>query len=118
MQITDSTPDPVGGHFVRDEAGHLTGRVLEAPAIARITSRAPKPDISALSGCIMKQWKDYASAGFTTVTDLAYLPHDGVDQIVKSIASGKNCPIRVGKCYYLQIVIIITCSGIECTPTD
>jgi predicted amidohydrolase YtcJ len=41
--ITPDAPNPVGGEFVRDASGHLTGMLLERPAFARLTRLLPEP---------------------------------------------------------------------------
>jgi len=44
-QLSASTPDPVGGGFMRDEHGAPSGILLEAPAMLQVFQHIPKPSI-------------------------------------------------------------------------
>ncbi len=96
-QITDDTPDPEGGAFVKDENGHLTGQLFEGPAIYGVLTCAPLPDGANIVSGIMEQLNMYAAAGFTTITELLYRPNNDFDKILASITSRNECPIRLGK---------------------
>lgn len=65
--------------FVKDDEGHLTGQLFEVYAIERVTSYAPQPTLSDLQTKIKDQWKDFASRGFTTVTEMAYQRNPAFD---------------------------------------
>ena len=95
--ITDDTPDPPGGTYVRDENGKLTGQLLEEPALMSVVNKSPKSPgmfIEAIKA-IFDQWKDYASRGFTTVTELAYRPELIQDLWLSLTAGLLDCPIRL-----------------------
>ena len=95
--ITDDTPDPPGGTYVKDENGKLTGQLLEEPALQSVVSKSPKSPqmlIGAIKA-IHDQWRDYASRGFTTVTELAYRPECIQDLWLSLTACLHDCPIRL-----------------------
>ena len=68
--MDDSTEDPSG--FVKDENGHLSGQLFEVPAMKKILGSSPQPKADEMKMGIEEQWGDYASRGFTTVTDLLF----------------------------------------------
>ena len=95
--ITEDTPNPPGGIYVKDENGNLTGQLLEEPAIMSVISKSPKSPgmfFEAIKA-IHDQWKDYASRGFTTVTELAYRPELIQDLWLSLTAGLLDCPIRL-----------------------
>ena len=90
--------DPVGGVYVRDSVtGNLTGQAFEEPAIVPLFGVAPAPNEEEILRSVVDQWQYYASVGFTTLTEMAYLPNDGFDRLLTSIATSDDCPIRLGK---------------------
>ena len=95
-EVDENTKDPSDGRFVRDESGHLTGKILEPSAIMRIVSRSPRPSTPTLTKAIKDQWKEYASRGFTTVTELCYKPDDEFDTLLDNVVTDwESCPLRV-----------------------
>ncbi|MDF1595240.1 MAG: amidohydrolase [Acidimicrobiia bacterium] len=77
--VNDSTPDPKGGAFVRDEVGHLTGLCLDAamgivePVAVDIGSHGPNFHVQAsmddLVAAVDRAGRAYVAAGLTTVCD-------------------------------------------------
>ena len=95
-EIPADIEDPTGGVFGRDENGVLTGQMFEAPAMMRVLSYfSPAPDKESLLKAVKDQWQDYASRGFTTVTDMSYVPMDGIDVLLSAVASQDECPVRL-----------------------
>ena len=95
-EVPDDIEDPTGGVFVRDENGVLTGQLFEEPALMRVMGYySPMPSEETLRDAVNEQWKDYASRGFTTVTDLAYMPDPGFDTILSGVTSQEDCPVRL-----------------------
>ena len=84
--VDDTIEDKDGGIFVKDEDGHLTGQLFEAPAIMRVLGAGPQPTPEELEDTVRKQWKDYSACGFTTVTDMAYIPSPKVDPLLEKIS--------------------------------
>ena len=98
--VDDSTTEPAG--FVKDENGHLIGHLFEEPALTKIIENAPKPTAVEMSTAIVVQLKDYASCGFTTVTDLAFAMKsddteitNGMLNILKNVTESEYCSARL-----------------------
>ena len=81
--------------FVKDDEGHLTGQLFEPAAIGRVISRSPKPTVPDLIKAIKEQWGDYASRGFTTVTDLGYQRNQLFDPLLEAESLSDKCPVRL-----------------------
>ncbi|XP_027036791.1 uncharacterized protein LOC113665312, partial [Pocillopora damicornis] len=93
--VDDSIENADGGVFVKDDEGHLTGQLFEVYAIERVTSYAPQPTLSDLQTKIKDQWKDFASRGFTTVTEMAYQRNPAFDTLLLKESEQRDCPIRL-----------------------
>ncbi|XP_033636829.1 putative amidohydrolase YtcJ [Asterias rubens] len=93
--VNNDTPQPHGGTYVKDEEGNLTGKLLEEPAIMGVIGTKPPPSQAEIEESVRKQWKYYASVGFTTVTELAYTPNPAYDRFLKTISASDKCPIRL-----------------------
>ena len=79
--------------FVRDQHGHLTGKLFENPAIWRVLHFIPSPTLEQLRQAAKDQYKDYASRGFATITELTYRPDKHMDNIFAEEA--EKCPLRL-----------------------
>lgn len=66
--VTRETPDPVGGHFVRDEHGDATG-VLHETAQNAVRSQIPEPTLEDLVAALRRCNDDYVRAGITSSQD-------------------------------------------------
>jgi predicted amidohydrolase YtcJ len=66
--ITANTPDPVGGHFVRDEHGEATG-VLHETAQQPIREHIPIPTVEDYVEALRRCNDAYLSAGITSSQD-------------------------------------------------
>ena len=62
----------------------------------RVLGASPHPSPEDLFKAVQDQWKDYASRGFTTVTELGYMRNEGFDKILEAISLTDSCPIRLG----------------------
>lgn len=94
-EVDDSIQDENGGVFVKDEDGHLTGQLLESPAILGVIGKAPQPTSDKLETAVLDQWKDYAAHGFTTVTELGYMRNQPFDSLLEDISLRESCPVRL-----------------------
>jgi len=96
LNIDDSTPDPVGGRFLRDAAGHLTGMVQDN-AYDAIQARLPKPDRDEVARRILLAAHHAASMGLTTVTDMGV--EEGLEEttydVMRQLALSDRLPVRV-----------------------
>ncbi|MDE0910618.1 MAG: amidohydrolase [Myxococcota bacterium] len=65
--VDDDTPDPPGGgRYQKDQDGHLTGKIEEAPALLPfLRFDAPPPEL--MTSRMWDQYERYASAGLTTI---------------------------------------------------
>ena len=82
-----------GGVFVRDQHGRLTGKLFENPAIWRVLYAVPPATREQLRQAVIEQCKDYASRGFTTVTELSCRPDKDVDNILAEDA--EKCSVHL-----------------------
>lgn len=55
-------------------------------SIMRVLGAAPQPTPEELEDTVRKQWKDYSACGFTTVTDMAYIPSPKFDPLLEKIS--------------------------------
>lgn len=62
----------------------------------RVVGASPHPSPEDLFKAVQDQWKDYASRGFTTVTDLGYMRNEDFDKLLEAISLSDSCPIRLG----------------------
>ena len=98
--VTNETAPPT---FVRDEnSGELTGQLFEEPALTTILVHAPRPTDVERKTAVEEQLKDYASRGFTTVTDLAFaMKSDDTEMnnemlhILKKVSESESCSARL-----------------------
>ncbi len=67
--VEHETPDPAGGEYVRDEAGELTGVLLER-AHEIVTSAAPEPTLEEMVQAILRAADSMAGFGITAATDM------------------------------------------------
>lgn len=67
--ITETTPDPPGGVFVRDASGRLTGAVGEAPAVQVMIAAIPKTSAEQLGDNVVRVNRLAASRGYTRTHD-------------------------------------------------
>ena len=91
--VDDNTQDTSDGVFVRDQYGHLTGKLFETSALFKVLRYAPRASGEKLRQALKDQSKDYASRGFTTVTDLMYAPDKNVEHILAEEAG--NLAVRL-----------------------
>lgn len=98
--IRDDQPDPVGGEFLRDEAGKPNGVLLEK-AHEIVTSRAPEPGLDEMVEAILRAGESMAGFGITSATDMMTGRWD-LDKELQAyrIASERGCKVRLRM--YLQ----------------
>ena len=61
----------------------------------RVLGAAPQPTPEELEDTVRKQWKYYSACGFTTVTDMAYIPNQKFDHLLEQISLEDTCPVRL-----------------------
>ncbi|KAK3707607.1 hypothetical protein QZH41_017863, partial [Actinostola sp. cb2023] len=96
--VTEDTEDPDGGSFVRDpETKKLTGQMMESSAIAMLTHCAPAPSHKDWVTAVDQQWEQYSRCGFTTITELFFVPglYDSLDSAIEAKSLRLDCPLRL-----------------------
>lgn len=93
-ELTDESEEPVGGHFGRDEEGHLTGVFIESKAAAIISGAAMKSwgFQRALDVFEDAVWQN-VTAGVTTLAELIYEP--AYAMFFQPLAERDDAPLRV-----------------------
>ncbi|WP_418972809.1 amidohydrolase [Allofournierella sp.] len=79
LGITDDTPNPAGGEFVRDENGHLTGVAKEmagTKVYAQVLNGFTEAEIKDAYASLFAQFREY---GITSVCDLGATSLPGAD---------------------------------------
>src|SRR6266478_3724816 len=68
-ELSNSSPNPLGGEFERNAAGELTGMLKEGPAMEFVRSRIPDPTAEQRRRGIISVLADLAKNGVTSVQD-------------------------------------------------
>ncbi|MFC4348088.1 amidohydrolase [Kordiimonas lipolytica] len=93
--ITETTPNPMGGEFIKDENGRLTGVVREVSAIKALFANAPKPPLGANDLLVNLQLGAYARAGFTTIAAAGLVGSgDDLPGLMKRLTGAKDAPVQ------------------------
>ncbi|MBI5115739.1 amidohydrolase, partial [Candidatus Poribacteria bacterium] len=94
--VTNDTPQPEGGTFVKDKDGNLTGMVIEQGAIASVMLPLLLDSQEKGLDLIQKQVWRYAKAGYTTVGAMGVFPvFANWTDILKELVERDDCPIRI-----------------------
>lgn len=98
--IDESTPDPRGGTFVREEGGGLTGVLLET-ALERVEDSTPKPSVEEMTQAILAAGERMASLGIACASDMMTGFLDLEEELTAyRQALERGCPVRIR--LYLQ----------------
>lgn len=94
--ITDDTPNPPGGEYVRDADGHLTGQVNEPPSYAAFFAKMPPPTVGDLTAAFAQAQTEFSNAGITTVGDMNTGLSYGLEAEIGILrALAPRAPVRV-----------------------
>ena len=93
--ITDETPDPSGGKFLRDDKGRLTGVMSEGAAMKQVMLKVttPEPEV-ALATMKKTLLQEYAAQGITTVQECGGAV-EGFIGLMQLAAKKKMLPLDV-----------------------
>lgn len=94
--ITRDTPQPHEGVFVKNEAGDLTGMVIEqggsAPFMRALLKDSRKDGV----GLMKAQLARYAQAGYTTVGAMGVFPvFPNALRTLRDLVERNECPVRI-----------------------
>lgn len=93
--VDESTPDPQGGQFLRDEAGRLTGVLLER-SHERVAAAAPQPSLEEMVLAILLVGERMRDVGICCAADMMAGQFDLEKELrAYRLAAGKGCPIRM-----------------------
>ncbi|RJP26420.1 MAG: amidohydrolase [Candidatus Abyssobacteria bacterium SURF_5] len=94
--ITDDSPQPEGGIFVKDKSGRLTGMIIEQAAIASVMMPILLESQAKGFDLIERQIQRYAKAGYTTVGAMGVFPvFLNWQNILRELVERDDCPIRM-----------------------
>ncbi len=86
--LTPDTPDPQGGHFVKDENGELTG-VLQETAQDAVRKLIPKPTVDDHVAALKRCNDAYVAAGITSSQDAGSNAPDQIEAYQRAVREGK-----------------------------
>ncbi len=103
--VDESTQNPRGGTFERDQAGRLTGVLLER-AHEVVSAASPAPSIDQMVEAILHASAEMSGFGITTATDMM-TGHRGLEQELTAyrIAAERGCPVRLRLCLQWATVL-------------
>lgn len=96
--VTNNTPNPPGGTFVKDANGNLTGELDEPPAFSPFFAKFPPAAPGATQATWQQTYQNVSSQGVTTVGDLntgIALGLTNEINLFTTLSQQPNCPIRV-----------------------
>jgi predicted amidohydrolase YtcJ len=74
--LSKDTPQPVGGHIVKDEYGEPTGILQEAPAMDLVRQYIPPQDLERTADSIKRASRAFSEVGITGVIEAGIEPLD------------------------------------------
>lgn len=93
--ITADTPNPVGGEFVKDKDGNLTGTVIETNAVNMVLAGVPKPAAGVHELLTQNFLNQYAKAGFTTIGVLGPVGKAPAPlKLLENLFDNERAPVR------------------------
>ena len=96
LGITDDTPQPQGGTFVKGDDGRLSGMVVEQGAILPFMAALLQNSQKDAAQLIEKQLRRYGEAGYTAVCAAGVFPvFPNAVSTLKQLVEKDNCPVRM-----------------------
>lgn len=108
--VTNSTSDPRGGTYVRDESGELTGVLLER-AHDHVTNSAPMPTEDEMVEAILRAGEAMARDGIVLATDMMTGRWD-LDRELRAYDRAANAGCKVRLRLYVQWSTVLGSQGI------
>ncbi|MFC3039879.1 amidohydrolase [Virgibacillus xinjiangensis] len=91
--LEDDASDPDGGHFGRDEFGHLNGVLYEPGAMNPVQEKTPEKTVDEMVEALEEAAQEYLAHGITTNSDAAINTLKELEVHLKAAKSRKN-PMR------------------------
>ena len=98
-----------GDSYAERQRGNFTGHIIEGNLALIYKALSLTED--EMRKALLETWRNYSSLGFTTITEMAYLPQDSTDKIIKQITAGPDCPIRLA--LYQSVAPGVKCGEIH-----
>ena len=96
LGITNETPQPERGEYVKDKDGNLTGMVVEMGALTPFMVSIAQAYQNRQVELIENQIRRYAKVGYTTVADLGVFPLlSNWKAISEELITRDDCPLRL-----------------------
>jgi predicted amidohydrolase YtcJ len=96
-KLTDDTPDPPQGRYLRDAHGRLRGVAEEVTALAPLVAAMPRPSPSEVLRLATAYLRTCAATGCTTVNDAGTGVMAGVEEatMYAALAQQPDAPVRI-----------------------
>lgn len=91
--LDETTPDPAGAHFERNEAGALNGVAVEEAAVGQVVAPLLESARQHLPELFIAHLRDLARRGITTVSDLSWNPD--LNPLVEALRAQRQLPVRL-----------------------
>jgi predicted amidohydrolase YtcJ len=91
--VSKGTPQPVGGHIVKNENGEPTGLLQEGPAMDLVRQHIPSQDLEQTAEAIKLASNAYSEVGITGVIEAGIEPLDM--RAYQKVATGGELTVRV-----------------------
>ena len=98
--INKHTPNPLGGHFIRDNKGELNGEIHEISALLPILQAIPAINFERLTEAAYAAAHMFQQQGYTTIVDagLGLAAHHADLACYRAVAHKADFPVRVIAC--------------------
>ncbi|MCU6481161.1 amidohydrolase [Arthrobacter sp. A2-55] len=95
--VWDGTPDPVGGNFVRDEAGRASGLLWGIGAVRAVREQCPQPERGDGLRAAREAMDQAVSQGITQIHDMAIGSQFAARELdmLREIADAGAMPVRL-----------------------
>ncbi len=91
--VSKDTPQPMGGHIVKDENGKPTGLLQEGPAMDLVRQHIPSQDLERTAEAIKLASNAFSEVGITGVIEAGIEPLDM--RAYQNVATGGELTVRV-----------------------